>query len=107
MAEQAIANERVRGDSLPEYTRYQDRGCQDYPSCLTCPLPCCRYDKLGGVRAIQNVERDQQIRELRDSGSSIEELSGRFRISRRSIFRILAIRSLVITGPAHSIAAPA
>lgn len=80
---------RVREDALPEHTEYRDEGCDIHPHCLTCPLPRCRYDEPGGLRAILNAHRDQQIIALRLQGVGIEELARRFRVSRRTVFRAL------------------
>ena len=78
-----------RGDTLPEETRYRDDGCAVNPTCLTCPLPRCRYDDTRTLRAILNEPRDQQILDLREAGMATTELSARFGISKRTIFRIL------------------
>ncbi len=63
---------KVRGDTLPEYTRYRDHGCDVHPMCLTCPLPRCRYEEPGGLRALLNEYRDQQIVELRLQGGPVD-----------------------------------
>ena len=83
---------RVRGDSLPERTGYQDDGCEIHPECLTCPLPRCRYDEPGGLRGLINSLRDSQIVALRTRGTSVEEISEQFGVSRRTVFRILGAK---------------
>lgn len=80
---------KVRADALPEHTRYRDDGCDIHPHCLTCPLPRCRYDEPGGLRALLNAYRDRQIVELRQRGVAVDELAQRFGLSRRTIFRVL------------------
>jgi len=80
---------RVRGDMLPEETRYRDDGCAVSPSCLSCPLARCRYDDNRTLRAILNEPRDQRILDLKERGVPATELSARFGISKRTIFRIL------------------
>ncbi len=80
---------RVRSDSLPEHTRYRDDGCEVNPSCLTCPLPRCRYDEPGGLRGMVNSYRDGQMAEMRDNGVPTEVIADRFSVSRRTVFRIL------------------
>lgn len=80
---------RVRSDSLPEHTRYRDDGCEVNPSCLTCPLPRCRYEEPGGLRALVNSYRDGQMLEMRLNGVPVEDLAERFGVSRRTVFRIL------------------
>ena len=85
---------RGRRESLPEYTRYRDDGCDISESCLTCPLPRCRYEEPGGLRALLNETRDRQIVQLRLTGVPVEELAGRFGISRRTIFRVIGSTKL-------------
>ena len=43
----SLPKSRGRHDSLPEYARYRDDGCDISESCLTCPLPRCRYEEPG------------------------------------------------------------
>jgi hypothetical protein len=93
---------RARHDSLPEYTRYRDDGCDISESCLTCPLPRCRYEEPGGLRALLNETRDRQIIQLRLKGVPVEELAGRFGISRRTVFRVIG--STRLPARAHSAA---
>jgi hypothetical protein len=84
---------RVRADSLPEHTRYRDDGCDIHPRCLTCPLPRCRYEEPGGLRALLNEYRDREIVQMRMQGMGVDELAGRFGISRRTVFRILGSKA--------------
>lgn len=80
----------ARQDALPEHVDYRDRGCDLFPSCLSCPLPRCRYDEPGGVRAMLNRVRDREIRRMRfDDGVPINEIGRRFQVSRRTVFRAL------------------
>jgi hypothetical protein len=82
---------RRRGsrDPLPENTRYRDDGCSVSDSCFTCPLPRCRYEEPGGLRGVLNQMRDSQILALKQAGVPVEELAGRFQVSRRTVFRVL------------------
>lgn len=85
------AERQVRSDALPEHLDYRDDGCDLFPSCLSCPLPRCRYDVPGGVRALLNRERDHQMRVLKeDTGLTVDEIAERFQVSRRTVFRALA-----------------
>jgi hypothetical protein len=85
---------RSRHDSLPEYARYRDDGCDISESCFTCPLPRCRYEEPGGLRALLNETRDREIVQLRLTGVRVEELAGRFGISRRTVFRVIGSTKL-------------
>jgi len=87
------AKPRVRSDALPEFTRYRDNGCDVHPSCLSCPLPRCRYEEPGGLRALLNKTRDEQIANQRASGVPVAELATRFGVSRRTVFRVLGNKS--------------
>ena len=98
---------RVRSDALPEFTRYRDSGCDVSPSCLTCPLPRCRYEEPGGLRALLNKTRDQQIISQRASGVPVAELATRFSVSRRTVFRVLGNKPRQPTPIRQQDAAPA
>ncbi len=76
-------------DPLPENTRYKDDGCSVSPSCFTCPLPRCRYEEPGGLRAVLNQMRDSEILALKQQGVPVEDLALRFQVSRRTVFRVL------------------
>ncbi|MCH8919476.1 MAG: helix-turn-helix domain-containing protein [Chloroflexi bacterium] len=84
---------RVRRDALPEEIRYRDDGCDIHSECLTCPLPRCRYDEPGGLRGMLNAYRDQQIVALRGDGAPVDQIAERYRLSRRTVFRILSTGS--------------
>ena len=88
----APSPKRVRADALPEFTRYRDDGCDIHPTCLSCPLPRCRYEEPGGLRALLNAYRDRQIVRLREKGVPVDDLAGRFSVSRRTVFRVLESR---------------
>jgi hypothetical protein len=81
---------RVRSDALPEEIQYRDDGCDVHTRCLTCPLPRCRYDEPGGLRAMLNAYRDQQVVALRRDGAPIDQIAERYGLSRRTVFRILS-----------------
>ncbi len=81
---------RVRSDALPEEIQYRDEGCDIHPRCLTCPLPRCRYDEPGGLRAMLNAYRDQQIAALRQEGAPVDQIAERYSLSRRTVFRVLS-----------------
>jgi DNA invertase Pin-like site-specific DNA recombinase len=75
-------------DYFPEEHEYRDEGCDLFPSCLNCPLPCCRYDDRG--RRVRKKLRDEEILRLGERGKSVKELSQEFRISRRTVQRVLS-----------------
>ena len=86
----AVLDLPTRIDALPEYTSYNDTGCDLYPSCLSCPLPRCRYDDPGGAAAMLREGRDASIIRLhRKEHVAVEQLATMFGLSRRTIFRVL------------------
>jgi hypothetical protein len=79
-----------RIDALPEHTNYADTGCDLYASCLSCPLPRCRYEEPGGASALLRGGRNASILRLaRQDHLGVDTLAQRFGLSRRTIFRIL------------------
>jgi hypothetical protein len=81
---------KIRQDALPEHLDYNDGGCELAPSCLRCPLEVCRYDQPGGARVLRQTDRDDRLRRFHAEGSSIDALASQYRLSRRSVFRVLA-----------------
>ena len=87
-----------RNDALPEGLALRAPcghslpcGCADVAECCElCPLERCRYEEPGGIRAIRNAERDPQIIALRAEGMPVDDIAERFRLSRRSVYRVVA-----------------
>ena len=78
-------------DRLPELIIYQDNGCDLHPSCLTCPLPRCRYDDPGWLQREERGQRDTEVLKLRAKQSlPVPELAARFGVSTRTVHRILS-----------------
>ena len=76
-------------DLLPEHLRYQDDGCDLYPSCLNCPLPRCRYDEPGRRQTAKEL-RNKEIQHLHQKeGLKVEKLAQRFGVSKRTVYRII------------------
>jgi hypothetical protein len=81
---------RGQADPRPEYFQYRDEGCKRAESCLDCPFTRCFYDRPG-TRQRQRVNRgrDEDIKALRQSGKTVKQLSRYFKVSQRTIERIL------------------
>ncbi len=79
----------VRSDTLPENTRYADDGCEASTSCLTCPLAMCKYDDPGWTRRQDRGQRDDEIFRLRKIGIPVPELARQFKVSTRTVHRIV------------------
>ena len=77
-------------DQEPELFPYKDDGCELSPSCLNCPLPRCKYDDPGWMQRERRKKRDYAVIQARErEGLTIPQLTERFRVSERTIFRIL------------------
>jgi hypothetical protein len=68
---------------------WRDTGCEIAPSCLSCPLPRCKYDSVIDMRQSRPAERDQEMQEARAAGATIVALMEDFRVGRRTVFRAL------------------
>ena len=81
----------IRKDALPDTVDYRDTGCELAPSCLNCPLPRCQYeDEPAEVRAWLIAARDREIVLLRQRyHAPVSALARTYRLTRRTIFRIL------------------
>lgn len=80
----------VRGvPALDTFINARDTGCEIAPSCLSCPLPACRYDKP--VRHHNAVVRKAAIiADYRDGVRDTRELASRHGVTERTIWRAIA-----------------
>ena len=83
-------------DVLPEYFPYRDDGCEVSPSCLSCPLPRCKYDydeegRKGWLQRRAREKRAQQVMGARSRGETVSQLARRFNVSERTIHRIIKL----------------
>jgi len=85
-------------DLLPEQMEYRDDGCYIHPSCLSCPLPACIYEERYSLREgrlsprrVSLRARDMEIVQLAAEGWTAREIGDTYALSRRQVFRILAI----------------
>ncbi|MBM4405020.1 MAG: hypothetical protein FJ039_02405 [Chloroflexi bacterium] len=61
-----------------------------HPSCLTCPLPRCRYDEPGWLMKEERTSRNAEILKFRVGGrASVDDLASRFGVSVRTVHRII------------------
>lgn len=81
----------LENDALPpEDEIYPDAGCEFSPTCLNCPLPVCIYDEPGGKQAVLKRRRAAEMCRLHyQEGKTIRELAGIFRVSVRTVQRVL------------------
>ena len=90
----------TRSDALPEGERHTlapcghsiPCGCAGVAACcFNCPLPRCRYEMVGGLRAIRNGERNPAIVAARAAGERPDDIARRFGIGRRMVQKVLAV----------------
>ena len=82
---------KVRSDTLPENTNYQDNGCDISQSCLNCHLTLCKYDDDKFSVGKNKLNRDKEIYKLNSEGKSITDLSKKYNLSIRTIQRSIKI----------------
>ena len=76
-------------DRVPELTHYQDEGCRFWRACLSCPFPRCVFEEPGGPRRLLTARRDDEIRRLHAAGEPAVTIAARFKITRRSVYRVI------------------
>lgn len=77
-------------DGLPEQMAYHDTGCEVSSSCLTCPLPRCKFDDPVWYQQYRRSGRDRQVlAAFEHDGLTVFDLARRFEVSTRTIHRVL------------------
>lgn len=77
-------------DTVPEYYHYEDTGCEVAPSCLSCPLPRCKYDDPVWFQRHRRMSRDLKVWSTMQSESlTVEAAADRFSVTVRTVFRIM------------------
>ena len=80
-------------DSLPEFYRYRDEGCELSSSCLDCPFPKCVEDIPRGKQRQRKELRNKEIVKLFcTEGKNVKHLAQKFGISPRTVQRALKLR---------------
>ena len=80
---------RRQHDALPENVLYEDTGCEVNVSCLTCPLPQCRYDDPAWYLRYRRANRDRRIYAECARGLTVFEAAAVFGVSPRTVHRAL------------------
>lgn len=80
----------TRRDCLPEHHSYRDDGCEYSPSCLTCPLPLCKYDDPR--HSPSAATRNHAIYRQHLHGAPVHTLAATFNLSTRSVHRIIQLK---------------
>ena len=77
-------------DGLPEQMHFADTGCEVASSCLSCPLPQCKFDDPAWYQALRRQGRDQELQDAHErEGLSVFEVAMRFSVSPRTVHRAL------------------
>lgn len=65
-----------------------DTGCSESPTCVTCPLPACRYDDPVAYQRLLRQRRDKRMLPIINLGMTREQAAGICQVSPRTIYRI-------------------
>ena len=80
----------ARANEIPNYDSYKDEGCEASPSCLTCPLPQCRYDNPIWFQQYKRLARDFRIwKTIQSESLTANKAAERFSVTARTISRII------------------
>ncbi len=75
-------------DGLPEQQTFVDTGCEVSASCLSCPLPQCKFDDPAWYKAYRRQERDMEyLLAHKLEGLSVFEIARRCKVSPRTVHR--------------------
>lgn len=75
---------------LPDDVNWQDNGCDVNPACLSCPLPQCIEEEPRGKQKLRMLHRASHMAQLKHQGKSTREIATLFRVSQRTVQRVLA-----------------
>ena len=76
----------MRADS--NRVNYPDDGCEHSPSCLTCPLPQCKYDApVQSRKARQAANRDEKLRRSFAQGVKATDLALLYGVGVKTVYR--------------------
>ena len=76
--------------TVPEDKYYEDEGCEASPSCLTCPLPQCKYDDPSSFKKLKQAKNDLRISNtIQEENLTVEEAAERFSLTTRTVLRVL------------------
>ncbi len=81
---------KLRRDAYPEEAFYADTGCHVHPACLTCPLAVCVFDDPLQFQREKARQVGARMKILQDRGWTADDLAAKFKVSRRTVFRLTA-----------------
>ena len=68
-----------------------DNGCDQSPTCVTCPLPVCKYDLSHGSASIRRQQRLTAVVALSAAGHDAYTIAARLGIATRTAFRLIQV----------------
>ena len=71
----------------PFWKHFKDTGCSLHPSCLSCPLPKCRYDDPGWLTREARDNRNVLILQRYRAGEGVTVIAASVGLSKRTIHR--------------------
>ena len=66
---------------------FKDTGCDLHPSCLSCPLPKCRYDDPGWLYREAKDKRNVLILQRYRAGEGVTVIAASVGLSTRAVHR--------------------
>jgi len=78
---------RVYPELVGKDDAYVDDGCEESPSCLSCPLPQCRYDDPVWYQAYRAERRREQVQELKQTDMTIGAIGRALGVGARTVHR--------------------
>lgn len=80
---------------MSEYVPMNDTGCDVSPSCLSCPLPECKFENPAYTPHQSDKHRLYAgVYAARLAGETVNGLAERFGISSRTVSRIIAVKGV-------------
>jgi hypothetical protein len=88
-----LLSTKTMTNTFPEVYYYTDNGCEVSKSCLSCPIPQCKYDDPIWFQQYQRHGRDLKLLTVMHlEGLTVEKTAERFSVTVRTVFRIMRRR---------------
>lgn len=77
----------TRRDSYADSINYKDKGCEEHPACLSCPLPMCKYEYSAENITEMRARRDIAIQQDFNAGMTQAAISRKYKLSDNAVRR--------------------
>ncbi len=84
-----LLNPKTGAEILPDTSNWTDKGCEVFPTCLSCPLPQCIEEKPRGKQKLRMQVRSSRIVRLRKKGKTTAEIAGLLQVNQRTVQRAI------------------